>query len=323
MRLAWFRATPPDSGDLDHLGPVIARLRRSHELEMVSEAHAFDFAWKHGRHQYDLCVYESGRDRADAFVWPYLLHYPGVTILDHRDVREPRVWLGSRAIVVFDAAVARSLEDEHPGARLRHVPVAMSAVNTSARSPGSQLRLGIVYRSRAGVVERAVQRARDRGAAVRLVERLEDADVLAALEWPPTAGPPVGALYAMASGRPAIVLEVEATAGWPALDPQTWQPRGFSSDPPIAISLDPRDEEHSLTLAIVRLASDPGLSAALGAAGYAWWSGHASVERAVARWEEVLAEAASVGVVSPQRVADGTERAQTVLEEMGVTVDFL
>src|SRR5688572_29163281 len=159
MRLAWFRATPPDSGDLlDHLGPVIARLRRSHELEMVGEAHAFDFAWKHGRRQYDLCVYETGRDRAAAFVWPYLLHYPGVTILDRRDVRETRVWLGSRAIVVFDAAVARCLEDEHPGARLRHVPVAMSAVNMPARSPSSPLRIGIVYRSRAGVVERAVQR---------------------------------------------------------------------------------------------------------------------------------------------------------------------
>jgi hypothetical protein len=323
MRLAWFRTTRPDSGDLlDHLGLITQRLQRSHELEIVTEADAFDFAWKHGRQPYDLCVYETGRGRAHAFVWPYVLHYPGVAILDRPDVRDARVWRGSRAVVVFDAAVARSLEDEHAGARLRHVSMAMAAVDATPPPPTSQLRVGVLGRAPAGVVERAVDRAHSRGAALRVVQRLEDADVISALDWPPTAGPPAGALYAMASGRPAIVLEVEATAGWPALDPQTWQPRGFSSEPPIAISLDPRDEEHSLTLAFVRLASDRRLCTTLGAAGLAWWGRQATVERAIAEWERLLGEAASY-TASPQRVVDGSENARAVLREIGAQVDFL
>jgi hypothetical protein len=324
MRLAWFRATRHDSGDLlDHLGPVIEQLQRSHELEIVTEAEAFDFAWKHGRRRYDVCVYETGRTRARAFIWPYLLHYPGVTILDRGDLRDARVWLGSRAIAVFDPAVARSIEDEYPGVRVRHVPIAMRPVQTPVEARSPELRVGLIEHSRPRLVERAVQRARDRGASVRMAERLEDADVIAALEWPPTAGPPAGAVYAMSSGRPAIVLEVEATAGWPALDPQTWQPRGFGSEPPIAISLDPRDEEHSLTLALVRLAADPHLGAALGDAGRAWSQRHATVEGAVTAWDQVLAAAAAIGVASPQRVADGSASARAILRELGVEVDFL
>lgn len=324
MRLAWFRPSPPDSGALlDHLGPVIEQLQRSHELEIVTEAEAFDFAWKHGRRPYDVCVYETGRTHAHAFVWPYLLHYPGVTILDRTDVRDARVWLGSRAVVVFDAAVARLLEDEHPGARMQHVPIAMAAVNIPPPARHAELRVGLVDRSRGGVVERAVQRARDRGAAVRVVERLEDADVISALEWPPTAGPPAGAVYAMASGRPALVLEVEATAGWPALDPQTWLPRGFGSDPPVAISIDPRDEEHSLMLTLVRLASDTPLCATIAGAGRAWWRRHATVQRAGEEWERVLGEAASIRDASPPRAADGSESARAILTEMRVEVDFL
>jgi hypothetical protein len=76
----------------------------------------------------------------------------------------------------------------------------------------------------------------------------------------------------MAAGKPVIVFETLVTAGWAALDPQTWQPRGFGreSADPVAVSIDPRDEEHSLMLAIQRLSSDPGLRARLADAAQAW-----------------------------------------------------
>jgi hypothetical protein len=74
----------------------------------------------------------------------------------------------------------------------------------------------------------------------------------------------------MAARKPVIVLETTTTAEWPALDPQTWRPRGFSSDPPIVVSLDPRDEEHSLVLAIQRLSTDAALRWRLGDAAHAW-----------------------------------------------------
>ena len=179
------------------------------------------------------------------------------------------------------------------------------------------------------VLGRAMERANRRGAAATLVADaapeivLQHADVIVALEWPPAAGPPAAALYAMAAGRPAIVLEVEATAGWPALDPQTWLPRGFSTDVPIAVSIDPRDEEHSLMLAIARLAADARLREALGIAGKTWWHAHATVAQASAAFERILREAVTLGAASPEHVADGSEHAREILNEFGVEVDFL
>jgi len=67
-----------------------------------------------------------------------------------------------------------------------------------------------------------------------------------------------------------IVLETSHTADWPAIDPQTWGPRGVGRDEPIVVSLDPRDEEHSLVLAIQRLSSDANLRAQLVAAADRW-----------------------------------------------------
>jgi hypothetical protein len=74
----------------------------------------------------------------------------------------------------------------------------------------------------------------------------------------------------MAARKPLIVLETTSTADWPALDPQTWQPRGFGTDAPIVVSLDPRDEEHSLVLAIQRLSKDAALRVRLASAAHEW-----------------------------------------------------
>jgi hypothetical protein len=325
MRLAWFRATTPDSGDLlDRTAPLIESLRHNHIIDVVTAADAHDFVWKHGRHAYDLCVYEVGSSRAHRFIEPYLLHYPGVAYVAGTTMNDSRMWSGSRMVVVSDAAAAHALSSEWPAARIRHVPLGV----TEFQGPRSaflvhELGVAAIDASRRTVVERAVARARNLGAAVHLRDNPADADVIAALEWPPASGPPLAALHAMASGRVAIVLEVEVTAGWPALDPQTWLPRGFSAEPPIVISLDPRDEEHSLMLALVRLAGDASVGRALGAAAGTWWQAHATIDHAVAGWEAVLHEALTFRPASPQHVADGSGRARDILEEMGVEVDFL
>ena len=99
---------------------------------------------------------------------------------------------------------------------------------------------------------------------------MREADVIVSLPWPATGENRAPALAAMAARKPVIVLETTSTAEWPALDPQTWRPRGFSADAPIVISLDPRDEEHSLVLAIQRLSSDAVLRSQLADAAYAW-----------------------------------------------------
>jgi hypothetical protein len=134
--------------------------------------------------------------------------------------------------------------------------------------------------ARADVLHRALARACRAGAAAALAADgppdlvLQEADVLVSLAWPVTNERPWSVLAAMAARKPVIVLETTATAEWPALDPQTWRPRGFGTDPPIVVSLDPRDEEHSLVLAIQRLSNDGALRARLGNAAHAWATQH-------------------------------------------------
>ena len=156
---------------------------------------------------------------------------------------------------------------------------------------------GALPGERLDVIRRALARAREAGAAAELLvdvspeHVLREADVIVSLPWPWFGEPQTPALAAMAAGIPAIVLETPATADWPALDPQTWRPRGPAADTPIAVSIDPRDEEHSLGLAIRRLTTDAALRARLGRSAHDWWRTHATPRHAADDWERILAEA--------------------------------
>jgi hypothetical protein len=193
--------------------------------------------------------------------------------------------------------------------------------------------VGALDSSRNALIQRAIGRARDAGASLELISGsaeslLENADIVIAVAWPP-ADELTMAFAGMAAGRAVIVLETEITAGLPALDPQTWQPRGWTGQPPIVVSIDPRDEEHSLALALRRLATDAQLRESLGAAAHEWWRQHATLDHAVEAWRSILVEA--VTVTPPPRppnwprhlTADGTERARDLLAECGARVDFL
>ena len=122
---------------------------------------------------------------------------------------------------------------------------------------------------------------------------------------------------------------MEATAEWPALDPQTWKPRGqVAGGTPIAVTVEPLDDEHSLVLAFTRLAKDPGLRESLGDAGRAWWLANATPGHAAAAWRGILEEARVLP--PPRRPADwprhldsdGSELARAVLAEHGMKTDI-
>jgi hypothetical protein len=347
VRLAWFTPRPDD---------VALELRRRHHVDLFNAERAHDFVWMHFRQPYDLTVVELADTPAYAYVWPYLFHDPGIVILratsvqrsrsellhrQHRphDLRAERSFGGpsllgaplaaARLVVVFDAAIARELRTDYPDVEVRILP---NGVAPARLAPRAQIRFRYAS-AEAEIVERAAMRAREAGATVETaagLADLADGDVVIALEWPPTGAPPLEALSAMAAGLTVVVFETEAVAAWPTLDPQTWQPRGYGArDAPLAISLDPRDEEHSLMLVMKRLSSDAALRDQLGTSAAEWAANHASVTAAAAAWEPVLQDAltarqTSVRDALPAHLtADGTSRARAVLAELRVTVDVL
>ena len=251
------------------------------------------------------------------------------------------VLLASRATVVSHVSVAELLRDQYPDAAVRVAGTGVSAahaVPSVQQAPGVQtspVTFGALSTGRLDIIRRSMARAREAGASAELVadssaERLlRDADVILSLPWPWFGEPHTLALAAMAAGKPAVVLETAATADWPALDPQTWRSRGLTADAPVAVSIDPRDEEHSLAVAIRRLSSDTALRVRLGEAAHDWWRTHATPEHASQDWERILADAEHLNPPTrpadwPEHLnADGTERARVILGDFGVRVDFL
>jgi hypothetical protein len=340
MRIAWLR--PPardwDDNPLDHIAPLIEVLGRHHDIELVNEPQAHDFVWRHARAPFDLVVHELADAPAHRFVLPYALHFPGALLLREAAPHYARAIASSRWTVVGDTAAATALREQHPGSHVVHLPVGLDAPSRGGpREGGPYVRLALLTEHRRASVERAVARARESGARIELLtpgpasERLTQADVVFALEWPPPFEAPVSAIAGMAAGLPVVVFETLVTAGWPAFDPQTWQPRGFlRGAAPIAISIDPRDEEHSLMLAMRRLSADASLRQALGTAGHAWWRSHATAAHAASAWAAWLAEVSETlrrdetsDAPRLSGVEDGTEHARSVLEAFGVGVDFL
>lgn len=263
----------------------------------------------------------------------------GVTYADGPLLRAPVS--ASKLIVAQHAATAASLEVEFPDAHIRHIPTGISAaaasrlVGAPRRSPrGEGIAFGVLESCAREAIERAMRRAVEGGAPAYAVFGpaevvIPQSDVLLALEWPPTGRALTGALYSLAAAKPVVVFEGNATADWPAFDPQTWQPRGVGNSPPIAVSIDPRDEEHSLVLAIRRLATDAMLREQLGTTARGWWREHGTVARAAKAWRRVLDEARSMP--APPRPADwprhfsddGTALVRKILSELGVTLDIL
>ena len=369
MRLAWLRPAPLDTANpIDDVSALIDALRARHTIDTFDERRAHDLVWMRVRQPFDVCIYELDDTAAHRYVWPYLLRYPGIvllrsaslyrshaTALRHEQRRDDEVrermfggWpmlraplLASRLVVVPHESVADSLRDDYPEARIRHLPAGVRANDVLAPPTDGRTRFGFVHVGddrQAGVVQRAAGRARDGGAPVELTvdpdarRVIAASDVVLALHWPSEGHPLVEAVAAMAARRVPVVFDTLETADWPSLDPQTWQRRaaaGAERGEAICVSIDLRDEEHSLMLAMKRLAADGELRRALADASHAWWRTEATIERATAAFDMLLEEA--VSLPPPQRpadwpshlTADGTERAREILAEMGVAVDFL
>src|SRR5262245_23308143 len=323
MHIVWFRHGHTDAtSPLDGTAALIDELRTLHDISVVVEASAHDFVWQQFQRPSHLCVFELDSSRAHQFIWGYLVNYPGVVLLQSVDVVNLRVaMLASRAVVVSDGGLAERLQGRFPQANVRYAPACggpgrsaphdghagssgqVTGHSSDDRFARSAVKFAVCDRRSRGqhLINRAFERARRAGAVCEVLEReltadvLSRADVVIAPAWPPFHSPHAPLLAAMAAGKPVITTEMETTAEWPALDPQTWRPRGLAvEEPPMAVTVDPRDEEHSLVLAIRRLSADAMLRDQLGRAARVWWEAHATPARAASAWTAILQEAASL-----------------------------
>ena len=143
-------------------------------------------------------------------------------------------------------------------------------------------------------------------------------DVAMNLRWP-TAGEVSGPwLRALALGRATIIVDLAHLATVPALDPRSWQPtlRRADRSAPVCVAVDISDEDHSLRLAMRRLAADAPLRAALGRAAAAYWHARHSVAGMVDDYRRLIAEALTMTAPRPPLPAHLTDCGDGVLRRV-------
>ena len=154
---------------------------------------------------------------------------------------------------------------------------------------------------------------------------LAASDIVVSLRWPSARETSASWLRAIAAGRPTIVTDLAQQAAVPVLDPRSWAVvHGLPTLAPVeavAVGIDVLDEQHSLTLAVKRLATDPALRARLAAAARAYWSAGHRLGHMADAYDAVMEAAAR----QPDPVADlpahlrprATAHAEALLNRFG------
>jgi len=141
-----------------------------------------------------------------------------------------------------------------------------------------------------------------------LTDHIAACDVSLHLRWPTareTSGP---WLRALAAGKPTVITDLAHLTDVPSLDPRTWRvqeapdARHEAGGSAICVAIDILDEDHSLRLAMRRLAADADLRASLGRAAREYWTKEHSPDVMVADYERVMKMAASL---AHGRIAEG------------------
>jgi glycosyltransferase involved in cell wall biosynthesis len=154
------------------------------------------------------------------------------------------------------------------------------------------------------------------------------ADIAVCLRWP-TARETSGAWQRCASaGLPTIITDLAHQPHLASLDPRTWTvvhaAPTLAAPPPVAVSIDILDEDHSLRLALGRLLDDRALRLSLGGQARAYWATRHTVRHMAAGYERALAVAAgrpAPAVALPAHLRpDPLAHARALVEPLGVTL---
>lgn len=171
---------------------------------------------------------------------------------------------------------------------------------------------------------------------------LEASDVCVCTRWPTTRETSASWLRCLAAGKPTISTDLVHTVDIPTLDPRDWSVLAglkastengaaagvnggeiLDDAKPVGVSIDILDEDHSLKLAMRRLANDGPLRAALGANGRALWTARFGLETMAVRYLETIARALEDDRADERRSAlplhlrsTGTEHAASLVKEI-------
>ena len=160
-----------------------------------------------------------------------------------------------------------------------------------------------------------------------LTDCIAACDVSLNLRWPTAREVSGPWLRSLAAGRPTITIDLAHLVDVPSIDPRTWRMhhganRNRETIDPVTIAIDILDEDHSLRLAMRRLATDPTLRASLGAAGQRYWELEHSMPRMVEDYERVIAAAAAAPTpqveLPPHLVTNGDRVLHNLLSEFSV-----
>jgi glycosyltransferase involved in cell wall biosynthesis len=173
-----------------------------------------------------------------------------------------------------------------------------------------------------------------------LPAQLAAADVCLCLRWPTARETSASWLRCLAAGKPTIVTDLPHLVDVPTLDPRSWtllharMDAASVNEPPthrdaVAVSIDILDEDHSLELAMRRLAIDAPLRERLGHAARRYWEATATLPLMRDDYARVLANAAARPAPDPSSLGlpahlleDHASHGRQLAANVGVTLEW-
>lgn len=144
------------------------------------------------------------------------------------------------------------------------------------------------------------------------------------LRWPTAREVSGPWLRCLAAGKPTITVDLAHMTHVPSVDPRTWRPNRGHDRTPCTIAIDIVDEDHSLRVAMRRLATDASLRASLGLEARRYWMAHHTVERMADEYRRLIPRAASITprprTLPAHLTNTGAGTLQTVMRELGLAV---
>ena len=160
---------------------------------------------------------------------------------------------------------------------------------------------------------------------------LASADVCLCMRWPSSRETSAAWLNCLAAGRPTVITDLMHMVDVPALDPRSWtllpvppaEGRSSSAEP-ACVSIDILDEDHSLRLAMRRLATDSQLRETLGLQAHRLWLERHTLDQMVAGYLNMIEEACALPPTDPATIShlpahfltNGTEHAVRLLRQL-------